>query len=286
MFGVRDPDTSPYPDPVDRYEHAGLTFDVRDAGPPDAEAVVLLHGFPHTSASWDDVSARLVAAGYRTLAPDQRGYSPGARPRGRRAYRQSELVGDTVALLDAAGVDRAHVVGHDFGGAVAWNLAVAHPDRVRTLTSLTTPHPAAFVRALATSRQLFHSWYMFVFQLPWLPEAALRTGRFERGLIDQGVPADKARAYADRLSEPGAFTGAVNWYRAALLERRTATRVTTPTLQIHAGRDRFVTQRAAEGSVRFVDGPFRLEVLADADHWLPDNNAERVVELLLPHLRQ
>jgi pimeloyl-ACP methyl ester carboxylesterase len=164
-------------------------------------------------------------------------------------------------------------------------MAMAHPGRVRTLTTLTTPHPAAFARALLTSRQLLHSWYMFVFQLPWLPEAAVRTGRFEQGLVDQGVPVDKARAYAALLREPGAFTAAVNWYRAAPFDRRRPTRVTTPTLHIHGGRDRFVTEQAARGSARYVDGPYRLEILEDADHWLPDNNAERVVELLLPHLK-
>jgi pimeloyl-ACP methyl ester carboxylesterase len=179
---------------VEHYQHEEMTFDVRDAGPEHGEVVVLLHGFPQTSASWDDVAARLNDAGYRTLAPDQRGYSPGARPEGRRAYRQSELVGDVIGLLDAAGVERAHVVGHDHGGGVAWSLAMSQPERVRTLTSLTTPHPAAMARAMVTSTQLLRSWYMLLFQLPWLPEAAAsptrHRERFERGLTDPGVPAD------------------------------------------------------------------------------------------------
>ena len=266
-----------------------MTFDVRDGGPADGEAVVLLHGFPQTSASWDDVATRLNDAGYRTLAPDQRGYSPGARPKGRRAYRQSALVGDVIGLLDAAGAERAHVVGHDHGGGVAWSLAMSHPERVRTLTSLTTPHPAAMARAMVASTQLLRSWYMLLFQLPWLPEAAASPARhrqrFERGLTDQGVPADKARAYAALLAEPGAFTAALNWYRALPFERGASrARVTVPTLYIYATGDRFLTRAAAERTARYVDGPYRFEVL-DADHWLPDKEAGRVVDLLLPHLR-
>jgi pimeloyl-ACP methyl ester carboxylesterase len=276
---------------VESYQHQEMSFDVRDRGPADGDVVVLLHGFPQTSVSWDDVAGLLTDVGYRTLAPDQRGYSPGARPRGRRAYRGSELAGDVIGLLDAAGVERAHLVGHDWGGGVAWNVAMSHPDRVRTLTSLSTPHPAAFARALFTTSQLLHSWYMFLFQLPWLPEAAASPARnpqrFADGLVDQGVPADKARAYAELLAEPGAFTAALNWYRGAPLQRPGSPpgRVIMPTLHIHGARDRYVTRKAAELTARYVEGPYRLEILEDADHWLPDNNAERVVELLLPHLR-
>jgi pimeloyl-ACP methyl ester carboxylesterase len=277
---------------MDHYQHEGMTFDVRAGGPPDGEAVVLLHGFPQTSACWDDVAGLLNDAGYRTLAPDQRGYSPGARPKGRRAYRQSELVGDVVALLDAAGTDRAHVVGHDHGGGVAWNLAMARPERVRTLTSLSTPHPAAYTRSLIRSRQLLQSWYMLLFQLPWLPEAAAgphrNRRRFLRGLTRQGVPEDKARAYADVLAQPGAFTAALNWYRALPFQDGSPLqgRVTAPTLYIHSTGDRFLSRTAAELTGDHVDGPYRFEVLDDADHWLPDKEAGRVLDLLLPHLRQ
>jgi pimeloyl-ACP methyl ester carboxylesterase len=272
---------------MESYAHAGMRFDVRDGGPPAGEAVVLLHGFPQTSAAWDEVAARLNTAGYRTLAPDQRGYSPGARPKGRRAYRQSELVGDVVGLLDAAGVERAHVVGHDHGGGVAWNLAMAHPERVRTITSLSTPHPAAFTRALHRSRQLQQSWYKLLFQLPWLPEAAgphRNRSRFEQGLVRQGVPPDKARAYTELLAQPGAFTAALNWYRALPFQDRTLLRgrVTTPTLYVYSTGDRFLSRAAAERTAAHVDGPYRFEVI-DADHWLPDNVAERVAELLLGH---
>lgn len=276
---------------MDHYRHNGLTFDVRDEGPADGDVVVLLHGFPQTSASWDDVAPRLHAAGYRTLAPDQRGYSPGARPRGRWAYRQSELVGDVVGLLNAAELDRAHVVGHDWGGGVAWHLAIVHPERVRTLTTISAPHPAAFTGAMRSSSQLLRSWYMFAFQLPLLPELAgpaRDAERFARQLVSSGLSEDKARAYADRLAEPGAFAAAVNWYRGAILPSgiRRASRVQVPTLSVWSSGDRFVSRAAAEGTERYVDAPYRFEVIEGADHWLPDNHAEQIVELLLPHLRQ
>lgn len=271
---------------MESYTNKGLTFDVRDEGPPDGDVVVLLHGFPQTSASWDGVSALLTKEGYRTLAPDQRGYSPRARPRGRRAYRMDELVSDVVALIDAARVERAHVVGHDWGGGAAWGTAQRHPDRVRTLTSLSTPHPAAFARAMVTSTQLLRSWYMLAFQIPWLPEAALARdpARFTRQLMSSGLDEAKARIYTDKMLEPGGLTGGLNWYRAIPFGR-TQQPVTVPTLFIWSSGDAFVSRAAAEGTQRYVTGPYQ-GVEVEGDHWLPDNQPERVVELLLPHLRQ
>src|SRR5438445_317950 len=148
------------------FSRDGLIFDVREEGPVAGAPVVLLHGFPETSASWRDVMLKLAAAGYHVLAPDQRGYSPRARPASRRAYRRPELVADVLALADQMDVDRFHLVGHDWGAAVAWGVAMEHPHRLRSLTSLSIPHPAAFRRAAFTSRQALRSWYMAFFQLP------------------------------------------------------------------------------------------------------------------------
>ena len=159
---------------MEHFSRAGLVFDVSDEGPDDGESVLLLHGWPQDHTAWRHVAPLLHAAGLRTLAPDQRGYSPGARPRGRAAYGMGELVADAVALLDAAGVARAHVVGHDWGGSVAWALAERHPERVSSLTVLSTPHHHAMGWAMRHGDQLRRSWYMFAFQLPLLPEAVLR----------------------------------------------------------------------------------------------------------------
>lgn len=162
---------------MDCFGRDGLLFDVRDSGPADGPIALLLHGFPQSAACWDQVTPLLAAAGCRVLAPHQRGYSPRARPTGRRAYRADELVADVVALVETAGGQPVHLVGHDWGAVVAWLLAAQRPELVTSLTALSVPHPAAFLRAVVSSRQALASWYMAAFQLPWLPELALgRTG--------------------------------------------------------------------------------------------------------------
>src|SRR5919199_5619450 len=175
-----------------------MVFDVRDGGPPDGEPVVLLHGFPQDSSAFDRLSPALHSAGLRTIAPDQRGYSPGARPGGRSAYRMREVVDDVLALLDAAGLSSAHVVGHDWGGIAAWALAARHPWRVRTLTALSVPHPAAMAQAMAHSDQALRSGYMAFFQLPAVPEAVLLAGGgalLRRSLRQGGLPGDVVDRY-------------------------------------------------------------------------------------------
>ena len=155
---------------MEHYRRDDLVFDVRDAGPPDGSVVVLLHGFPQRNDSWNAVIDRLTAEGYRCLAPNQRGYSSGARPFRRRDYRMSELVADVGALIDASGARQVHLVGHDWGAAVAWAAAAEMSDRLATVSPISVPHPGAFMKSLATSRQGLASWYMYVFQLPRIPE--------------------------------------------------------------------------------------------------------------------
>ena len=179
----------------------GLDFAVRVEGDPAGEPVVLLHGFPQHAGSWDRVWPELAGAGYRAVLLDQRGYSPGARPAGRRAYVLAEAATDVLALLDELGIERAHVVGHDWGGAIGWRLAAAAPDRLLSLTSVSTPHPRALLRSMVTSDQALRSWYMGFFQLPVLPERALlaREGRLlHRGLRRAGLAA------GNRLRRPDA----------------------------------------------------------------------------------
>jgi pimeloyl-ACP methyl ester carboxylesterase len=276
---------------VEHFTRNGLTFDVTDVGPPEAEAVVLLHGYPQSSASWRSISPGLVAAGNRVLAPDQRGYSPGARPPERRAYVMTELVGDVLVLADQAGVDRFHVVGHDWGGAVAWALATDHADRLRTLTVLSTPHPGAFLRAAVTSGQAFRSWYMGLFQIPRLPEWLTLAGDGRVALSAMrrsGLSEERAREYLEAMKEPGALTGALNWYRALPYEAsavRDAKAVTVPTLYVWSTGDVALGRKAAELTARFVSGPYRFEILEGVPHWIPEEAPDAVVRLLLEHLR-
>jgi pimeloyl-ACP methyl ester carboxylesterase len=274
---------------VDSFRRDGLTFDVRDAGPADGEPVVLLHGFPQDATAWDRVAPALHGAGLRTLAPDQRGYSPMARPRGRAAYRLRELVDDVLALLDAAGLERAHVVGHDWGGGIGWALAAWHPDRVRTLTVLSTPHPGAVAKAMVTSDQALRSTYMAAFQVPFLPEQALLAGGgapLRRMLQQSGLPEDDAAHYVARMREPGALTAALGWYRALPWHAGDPIgRVTVPTLHVWSTGDRFLGRVATEDTRRFCGQHYRLEILEDVPHWIPELAAERVGELVVAHVR-
>jgi pimeloyl-ACP methyl ester carboxylesterase len=274
---------------MDTFRRGDLVFDVRDAGPPDGEPVVLLHGFPQDSGAFDGMSPALHQSGLRTLVPDQRGYSPGARPAHRADYRVRAAVDDVLALLDAAGLESAHVLGHDWGGAVAWSLAAWHPWRVRTLTVLSVPHPAAMAQAMLHSSQALRSSYMGFFQLPAVPERVLLAGGgagLRRLLRQGGLPEDLAERYVTRMQEPGALTAALNWYRAIPLSgRERVGTVRVPTLHVWGDRDVALGRAAIEASSGFVAGPYRLEVLEGAGHWLPELEADRVAELVTAHVR-
>jgi pimeloyl-ACP methyl ester carboxylesterase len=267
----------------------GLVFDALAAGPATGELVVLLHGFPQTSACWTRVLEALAAAGYRAVAPDQRGYSPTARPNAVRAYRMPELVADVVAVADGLGATRVHLVGHDWGGAVAWNLAGRHPERVATLTAVSTPHPGAFARALVTGAQLLRSAYIPVFRTPRLPELLLGAYR-QRGLrlllAGSGLGSEWVETYTRVLAQPGALSAALAWYRAATPFALRTPRVRVPTLYVWGSRDPALGANAAAMTARWVTGPYRFEVLPGAGHWLPEHHPQELGPLLLEHLRR
>jgi pimeloyl-ACP methyl ester carboxylesterase len=270
---------------METFEHDGLHFDVTDLGPADGPVVIMLHGFPSDRHCWDAVGGRLVDAGYRVLAPDQRGYSPGARPVGRRAYRISVLGDDVLALADQAGADRFHVVGHDWGAAVAWHLASEAPDRVASLTAVSVPHPRAMLRALTHSTQALHSWYMLAFQLPGLPERLLASkggARLRDGLLADGLGAEAAGRYGARAADPAAMTGPLNWYRAIPFADRGASHpVTVPTVMIWGPGDRYVSRTAAEGAAAWVAAPYRFVEVSGASHWLPEEQPDAVADAVL-----
>ncbi|MEB3024157.1 alpha/beta fold hydrolase [[Mycobacterium] crassicus] len=272
------------------FARQGLVFDVRDAGPRDGAPVVLLHGFPQTSVSWGSVAELLNEQGFRTLAPDQRGYTPGALPRRRRDYRLSELIADAVALIETAGAGPVHLVGHDWGAAVAWGVAAARPDLVRTLTAVSVPHPLAFIQSMSRSTQALKSWYMLFFQLPWIPERLMsdESGFLERSLRGTGqTPANAARDLAELHRLGGART-ALNWYRGMPLTQPSVLRrkITVPTLQVWSDGDTAVGRKGHELSQRFVSGAWELRTLEGVSHWIPDEAPERLAELLTEHFRK
>jgi pimeloyl-ACP methyl ester carboxylesterase len=267
---------------MDSYLRSALRFDVSDSGPKDKEVVVLLHGFPQQPSTWDDVAGRLNDAGLRTLVPTLRGYTRTNRPRPRRTYATTETTADVVALLDAAGVERAHIVGHDWGAGPAWGMGSWYPDRAASLTVVSTPHPAAFARSLRASGQGLRSWYIGFFQLPAVPEALVfRT--MERALTASGLPTDWARTYTAAMSEPGVLTGAINWYRGIPFTTRSFRRIPVPTTYLWGRHDAALGRYAAEATADYVIGPYTFVDL-DAGHWLPETQPETVTEAILTRI--
>ena len=276
---------------MDQYRRGELVFDVIDAGSADGPVVVLLHGFPEQNTMWDSITPRLTAQGYRCLAPRQRGYSPGARPTRRRDYRISALTADVLALIDASGAQRVHLVGHDWGAIVAWRVAQQFPDRLLTLTSLSVPHPAALFKAMATSRQALASWYIYFFQLPRIPEWYMLRGKGTftmSGLVKSRAPHALALAESEAkaMAEPGALTSALNWYRAFPLNdpRGVGKKVTVPTMFIWSDRDIALLEKSAQATRDYVDAEYRFEVLKGVSHWILDEQSDAVADLLLEWL--
>lgn len=257
--------------------------------------VVLLHGFPEFWWSWRNQIPALVKAGFRVVAVDQRGYGGSDKPRRWQDYRIEQLAADVAGLIAALGEERAHVVGHDWGAAVAWMVATLHPERVDRLAILNVPHPARMFEGLRTPRQLAKSWYMFFFQIPWLPETLVTRGgkRALAGAYRDARPGafsdEDLDRYADVLLAPGAMKSAIDWYRAALRRNpRTTTSELRPieaqTLVIWGERDRFLGVELAEPPAKLVPRA-RVARLPDASHWVQHDAPEEVNRLLVEHLR-
>ncbi|WP_206051841.1 alpha/beta fold hydrolase [Nocardioides ferulae] len=265
-----------------------LVFDATVAGPAHGRTVLLLHGFPQSSWSWRRVMPRLAEAGLRAIALDQRGYSLDASPDPVQAYTGEHLVADVLGVLDSLGLDAVDLVGHDWGAAVAWQTAGLHPERVRTLSVLSVPHPGAFLETLAHDPdQRARSTYMLDFARPGYEEvlladdaAALRT------LLGPSGDVDVAHML-QRLGTPERLRRALNWYAAQTRERNASIPpVDVPTLHLWSDQDPFLGEAATRATARFVTGPYELHVLAGVGHWIPEDAPETVGELLLSHLRR
>ena len=267
-----------------------LVFDAVLDGPDDGELVVLLHGFPETSHEWRHQVPALAAAGYRVLAPDQRGYSPDARPTAVEAYGNAELTADVLALADRLGADRFHLVGHDWGGAVAWQVAGRHPDRLLTLTVLSTPHPAAFgagLRGDLGGDQTERSSYMDLFKAEGSEHQILAddAAYFTLMFAASGLTEADAAYYRGVLGTPEALGAALNWYRAADLTLIDGLGpILAPTMYVWSTDDLALGREPAEATASLVEGPYRFEVLEDIGHWIPELAPEATTRLLLEHL--
>ena len=267
-----------------------LTFSARAAGPVDGRLVLFLHGFPQTSWSWRNQLAALGDAGYRAVAPDQRGYSAGARPEGAEHYRMEHLVADVLAIADKLGGHRFDLVGHDWGGAVAWQFAGRYGTRLRSLTVVSTPHPKAFTSSLRDENadQSTRSGYMEFFQQPDVPEQMFLNDNAAglRGLFAaSGLPESDAEEYVRVLTQPYAMTAALNWYRGASIgDVRNMGAVKTPTMYVWSTNDVALGREAAEATADHVEGPYRFEVLDGVSHWIAEEVPEQFNAMLLEHL--
>jgi pimeloyl-ACP methyl ester carboxylesterase len=272
----------------------GFRFTVDLAGEAGAPLVLLLHGFPQTRHTWRHELPALAAAGYRAAAPDQRGYSPGARPSGVANYGADALLADALALADALQAPRFHLVGHDWGGQLAWLLAVRHPARVRTLAVLSRPHPAAFAEAMkGDSAQSERSKHHRAFQDPKTADLLLADGaRRLRGMLRaQGVPDADIDAYVTPLGSRDALDAALNWYRAAFagasaLAQQDLPPARVPTLFVWGDADATVGRIAAEATREHVAAPYRFVVVPGAGHFITDQQPEAVTKALLAHLAE
>lgn len=282
---------------MNQYDHQmmtvnGIQLHIVQAGPPDGPLVILLHGFPEFWYGWKNQIDDLAERGFRVWAPDQRGYNRSDKPSGVAAYKLDNLAADVVGLIDASGHEQVFLAGHDWGAAVAWWVAIHYPQRLKKLVIANVPHPVVFTQYLRSSlKQLRKSWYFFFFQLPLLPEFVLaRTG--PKLLQNSGLPGtfteEDLQHYEAAWSQPGAYTGMLNWYRAIMRHRPHTpadSRVHVPTLMIWGMQDVALDSAMAQPSIDLCDDG-RLVLFEDATHWVQHDKAAEVSALMAEFLSE
>jgi pimeloyl-ACP methyl ester carboxylesterase len=269
----------------------GIRLHVVQSGSRYGPLVILLHGFPEFWYGWRKQIQPLADAGFRVWVPDQRGYNLSDKPRRIAAYKIDELAIDVVGLMDAAGVDKCYLAGHDWGAAVAWWVAIHYPERLHKLTILNVPHPAVMVQALSSNlAQLKKSWYMFFFQIPFLPEAILRNDDWERmvGMLrNSSKPGtfsnNDIEQYIHAWWRKGAITSMLNWYRAILQmppKISADQRVRIPTLLLWGVNDIALDRQMAQPSLELCDQG-KLVLFENSSHWVQHDESELVNKYLL-----
>ncbi len=271
---------------------SGFVFTVDTVGPADGALVLLLHGFPESRHSWRAALPVLAEAGYRAVAPDQRGYSPGARPdpKDLANYAFDKLIADVIDIADAAGTsaERFHLVGHDWGGQVAWGVAGRHPGRLASLTILSRPHPSSFRRALLEEDgdQKHRSRHHRAFLDPETGRMLLEENgrRLRERLAGQGVPDDAIEQHMGVLGSPEAIEATLAWYRSNKGLAADIGKIAVPTLYIWGDDDATVGPDAAHGTGEFVSAAYGLEVLPGVGHFVMDQAARKATDLMLAHI--
>ena len=286
------------PDPLEElwFNNGGVDLHAVASGPADGPLVILLHGFPEFWYSWRKQIGPLAGAGFRVVAPDQRGYNLSSKSPAVADYAVGNLTADVIAIADQLGRDKFFLGGHDWGAAVAWATAVQYPQRLRKLAVLNVPHPAVFLHTLCTNpRQMLRSWYIAFFQLPRIPESRFSANNFAdgvRALVASSRPgtftAEDLELYRKAWANPGTVTAMINWYRAAFRHRPAIPadpRVHVPTRILWGRRDEFLLPEMAEESVRYCDSA-QLTYFHDATHWLQHEEPNAVNAALIEHFRE
>jgi epoxide hydrolase 4 len=281
------------------FEHSyiktnGIRLHVVQAGPKSGVPVVLLHGFPEFWYGWRKQIPALVEAGCRVIVPDQRGYNLSDKPKGVKSYQIYTLVEDIIGLINALEYEKVNVVGHDWGAAVAWVLANKFPERIQRLTIMNVPHPAVMKKFLLRDlEQIRRSWYIFLFQLPWLPEAGMKRDNW-RGAVSALRGSGKIHTftnediekYKEAWSQHGAMTAMINWYRAIMRYQPTLRQdphIKVPTLMMWGMKDFALSHRMARPSMDYVDEG-NLILFPEATHWVQHDAAEEVNHYLVDFL--
>lgn len=270
-----------------------IKLHVVTAGDEKGEPVILLHGFPEFWYGWRNQISFLVEHGYRVIVPDQRGYNLSEKPKSLDDYRIRTLAADINALIDHFGYEKVNLIGHDWGGGVAWFVATIYPQQLKKLVILNTPYPSIMLREFHQRNfaQLKKSWYMFFFQIPWLPEALMSIGGYD-GLAQAMYKSGKSDTFSDDDMEkykeawlkPGAMTAMLNWYRAAAQRRssrsmgsgnRELPRITVPTLMLWGEKDIALEKSLAEESIKLCENG-KIVFFPDATHWVQHDESDAV----------
>jgi pimeloyl-ACP methyl ester carboxylesterase len=270
-------------------DNDGIRIHCQAAGPSTGPLVLLLHGFPACWATWRAPMLALAEAGFLAVAPDLRGYGDSDKPAGVAAYSVTQLVADVAAIVRSFGRRQALFVGHDFGGGVALATAMLRPEIVSRLVTLNSVHPVSFERQIRKRSQLFKSWYLFFFQLPWLPEWLLARKGFRfvsRSLADDGLSPEVVADLVAGVRPPGALHAAINWFRASFRDgvkkRIVPTKVDVPTLVIWGDRERHLDPELAQPPPEWVTNA-RVVHVPEGSHWVHHDAPEKVAALLLEH---
>ena len=272
----------------------GVTLHCAESGPEDGPLVVLLHGFPEFWFAWREYLGPLAERGFRVVAPDQRGYNLSSKPENPDAYWLEVAAADVFALADVVGRERFHVVGHDWGGSVAWTMAGLEPKRLLSAAMLQAPHPAVWLNAMRTDPlQRQKSRYVQILRLPWLSEMTLKIGNFaalarafRTATRPEAFPPETIDVYREAWRQPGAVTGMLNWYRALYVAEPLTPApgsLTPPTLILWGDRDDLAVPRMADDSAALCKN-VRLRHLSQASHWVIHDAPDLVRDALLDHL--